>query len=200
MVSTNLLKKAFVSLSTVFVASLMGCGDTMTYSDYQEEEDEAIEKFINDRHISVVGEMPGSDGEWLNGEGKEIYCLYASGKAKGLYYHQVKKGDGDIIPQNDWTAYVRYVGYGMNGNMIYNCTSQYAPDPQCFKLSSNASDATFGVGFQQAVKNLRVGGKCKVIIPFDIGNSDNVTIKGYTTSDVGEYRTMYYEIELVGLE
>lgn len=200
MTPINHLKFAFVSLSTAILTTLSGCGDTITYADYQEEEEEAIEKFISAKHISVVGSMPETDGEWLNNSGNEIYYLYASGKTKGLYYHQIKKGEGDVLPQNNWTAYVRYVGYDMKGNMIYNCTSQYAPDPQSFKIKTDASGLTFGPGFQQAVKNLRVGGKCKVIIPFDIGNSDNITIKGHATSDENEYRTMYYEIELVGLE
>jgi len=173
----------------------------MTYSDYQEKEEDAIEGFIKSKNISVAGSMPETDGEWLNGDGKEIYYLYPSGKAKGLYYHQIKLGEGDLVPQDNWIAYVRYVGYSLeNGNMIYNCTAQYAPDPQCFRLNSKASEATFGIGFQQAVKNMRVGGKCRAIIPFDIGNSNNVTIKGNSTSDAGDYRTMYYEIELVGLE
>lgn len=200
MTPTNRLRTTFISLSTALLSLLPSCGDTKTYSDYQDEEDEAIERFINSKGISIVGTMPETDGEWLNKNGKEEYFLYTSGKAKGLYYHQVKKGEGDLAPQNNWTAYIRYVGYNMKGDMIYNCTAQYAPDPQSFKISSTSSDQTFGVGFQQAVKNLRIGGKCKVIIPFDIGNSENTTIKGYITSDEGEYRTMYYEIELVGLE
>ncbi len=200
MTPTNRLKIAFVTFSTALMTVFSGCGDAMTYADYQEEEDEAIEKFINDRHISIVGTMPETDGEWLTDSGKEVYYLYASGKSKGLYFHQIKKGEGDMVPQNNWTAYIRYVGYNMEGRMLYNCTAQYAPDPQSFRLCSDPSNSTFGIGFQEAVKNLRVGGKCKVIIPFDIGNSSNVTISGYSTTDAGEYRTMYYEIELVGLE
>ncbi len=200
MTPINRLRNTFISLSAAILTLLPSCGDTKTYSDYQDDEEKAIERFINSRGITIAGSMPETDGEWLNSAGKEEYFLYTTGKAKGLYYHQVKKGDGDMYPQDNWTAYIRYVGYDMSGNMIYNCTAQYTPDPQCFRLNSKASDATFGQGFQQAVRNLRVGGKCKVIIPFNIGNSDNTTIKGNSTSDAGDYRTMYYEIELVGLE
>ena len=197
----NRFKTGLVTLSAALAITLSSCGDAMTYSDYQEKEEDAIEGFIKSKNISVAGSMPETDGEWLNGDGKEIYYLYPSGKAKGLYYHQIKLGEGDLVPQDNWIAYVRYVGYSLeNGNMIYNCTAQYAPDPQCFRLNSKASEAIFGIGFQQAVKNMRVGGKCRAIIPFDIGNSNNVTIKGNSTSDAGDYRTMYYEIELVGLE
>lgn len=193
------IKLAILSLSTILCASFVGCSKTMTYSDYQENQDEAIEKFIKNHNIAVEGSLLPDTGNWVNTKGQEVYALYASGKAKGLYYHQVRLGDG-AVPQDNWTAFVRYVGYKLDGNMQYNCTAQYSPDPQCFKLTNDASSSTFGTGFQQAVKNLRVGGKCKVIIPFKIGNGSNIDITGTSYSDMSEYRPMYYEIELVGLE
>lgn len=195
MISTDRIKATVLSMA--IFASLIGCGDAKTYSDYVDDEDNAIENFIKSHNISVQGSMPEGDSTWLNESGKEIYYLYASGKSEGLYYHQVKKGDGEA-PKENWTAYVRYAGYTLEGRMLYNCTAQYAPDPQSLKITSSGS--TFGVGFQQALKNLRVGGKCKVIIPFSIGNENNLTLTGVTMSDANEYRPMYYEIELVGLE
>lgn len=202
MISNNRLKNILVSITTVFLATLSSCGDTMTYSDHKDDEKEAIENFIKSKNIAVIGSMPETDDEWIDNDGREIYYYYSSGRSRGLYYHQIKKGEGDVIPQDGWTAYVRYAGYRMNGDMLYNCTAQYAPDPQSFKIQPRATDneLTFGTGFQQAVKNLRIGGKCKIIVPFEIGNSDNTTLKGVLTSDAGEYRPMYYEIELVGLE
>ncbi len=195
MISTNRLKAAV--LSTAIFASFINCGDAKTYSDYVDDEDNAIENFIKSHNITVQGSMPETDSIWVDESGNEIYYLYASGKSEGLYYHQIRKGDGET-PKDNWTAYVRYAGYTLEGRMLYNCTAQYAPDPQNFKV--NPSGSTFGVGFQQAIKNLRVGGKCKVIIPFSIGNESNVTITGVSMSDANEYRPMYYEIELVGLE
>lgn len=194
-------KWAAMALSSILFLTISGCGGkTVTYSDHLDDEDEAIEKFLKEHNIATVGTMPSDSGNWVNEQGKEVYYLYASGKAEGLYYHQVKLGEGTLVPQKNWTAYVRYVGYTLTGNMQYNCTAQYSPDPQCFKITSDASNSVFGEGFQQAVKNLRVGGKCKVIIPFKIGNENNVTITGSSISDANEYRPMYYEIELVGLE
>lgn len=200
MILKSKVKIAALALTSLLYVTFSGCGKTMTYSDHLDEEDNQIENFIKDHHITTVGTMPADSGDWVDSNGNEIYYLYASGKAEGLYYHQVKLGEGTTAPQKNWTAYVRYVGYTLTGTMRYNCTAQYSPDPQSFKITSDASGSTFGEGFQQAVKNLRVGGKCKVIIPFKIGNESNVTITGSTLSDAEEYRPMYYEIELVGLE
>lgn len=194
------LKIATVSLSSLLCAAMVSCGDTMTYADHQDKEDEDIENFIKTHKVEVVNIMPQDSGEWVNESHNDIYFHYTSGKAKDLYYHQVELGDGEMVPQNNWTAYVRYVGYTLSGNMVYNCTAQYSPDPQSFKIKADAEGETFGPGFQQAIKNLRVGGKCKVVIPFKIGNEANITISGTSVSDVEEFRPMYYEIELVALE
>lgn len=177
----------------------LSCKDSETYADYVESEKEEIATFITSNNIAVTEKMPDGTGQWKDGD-RELYYNYTSGKADGLYYHQVELGDGDLVPQNNWTAYVRYVGYTLSGKEIYNCTARYSPDPQGFVLLNSPYGTRFGVGFQQAVKNLRVGGHCKVIIPFDIGNSYNITINGGNRSDIDNKQPMLYEIWLVGLE
>ena len=67
-------------------------------------------------------------------------------------------------------------------------------------MLSNAAGASYGVGFQQAVKNLRVGGHCQVIIPFKLANNNLVTISGTRRSDASNYQPMFYDIWLVALE
>ena len=177
----------------------LSCKDSETYADYVESEKEEIATFITSNNIAVTEKMPEGTGQWKDGD-RELYYNYTSGKADGLYYHQEELGDGDLVPQNNWTAYVRYVGYTLSGKEIYNCTARYSPDPQGFVLLNSPYGTRFGVGFQQAVKNLRVGGHCKVIIPFDIGNSYNITINGGNRSDIDNKQPMLYEIWLVGLE
>lgn len=175
------------------------CKDTETYADYVENEREEIATFITSNNIAVTDNKPEGTGKWKDGD-RELYYNYTSGKADGLYYHQVELGSGDLVPQNNWTAYVRYIGYTLDGKEIYNCTARYSPDPQGFVLLNSPSGTKFGVGFQQAVKNMRVGGHCKVIIPFDIGNSYNIAISGKKRSDFDNKQPMLYEIWLVGLE
>ena len=175
------------------------CKDTETYADYVENEKEEIAAFITNNKIAVTENRPTSKGEWKDGD-RDLYYNYTSGKADGLYYHQVELGDGDLVPRNNWTAYVRYIGYTLDGKEVYNCTASYSPDPQGFVLLSSPYGTRFGVGFQEAVKNLRVGGHCKVIIPFDLGNSNNITITGGKRSDLDNKQPMLYESWLVGLE
>lgn len=192
-ISKNILGIALLGL---FISS---CKDTETYADYVENEKEEIASFITTKNISVTENMPTGEGKWEDG-GREVYYHYTSGKSDGLYYHQIELGDGDLVPQNNWTAYVRYIGYTLSGKEVYNCTAKYSPDPQGFVLLNSPYGSKFGIGFQQAVKNLRVGGHCKVIIPFDLGNSYNITINGGKRSDLDNKQPMFYEIWLVGLE
>jgi hypothetical protein len=200
----NMSKIELKFFSKIVGVALLGllplsCKDTETYADYVESVKEEIATFITSNNIAVTEKMPEGTGQWKDGD-RELYYNYTSGKADGLYYHQVELGDGDLVLQNNWTAYVRYVGYTLNGKEIYNCTARYSPDPQGFVLLNSPYGTRFGVGFQQAVKNLRVGGHCKVIIPFDIGNSYNIAINGGNRSDIDNKQPMLYEIWLVGLE
>lgn len=183
----------FVSLVAV---SFLSCSKTKSYADYVNEQNDAIDDYISRNKIKVVYIMPETDGEWLTEDGDPIYYL----DHQGLYYHQIKKGDGDIIPKTGYKAYVRYVGNDLYGNQIYNHSSKAVADPVSFTLLSSPSNSTYGVGFQTAVKNMRSGGHCKTIIPFTIGNGTDKTVSSVAGSDVMSYRPMEYEIWLTNVE
>ncbi len=177
----------------------VSCKKSNTYADYVEAEDDAIERFISRNDIAVTSTCPQDTVEWMDGN-RELYYLYNSGKADGLYYHLVELGDGDQVPQEGWTAYVRYIGKTMSEEVVYDCTAAVNPDPLSFVIQKDAYRKSYGRGFQQAVCNLRVGGHCKVIIPFSIGNHTLSTLSGGSRSDYENYQPMFYEIWLVGLE
>lgn len=185
----------------LILATLLGtsCKKSNTYADYVDDQKDEISSFLSKNKISVTGAMPEDSTEWKDGD-NDVYYLYSSGKADGLYFHLCDKGYGDLEPQTNWTAYVRYKGYSLSGDLVYDCTAGVNPDPLSFVILSDAYGASYGRGFQQAVKNLRVGGHCKVIIPFSIGNSTLTTVTGGTRSDYENYQPMFYEIWLVGLE
>lgn len=177
---------------------LNSCKKSNTYADYKEAEDEAIDSYISKNHIKVTSVEPQSDEEWME-NGQEVFCHYTSSKAEGLYFHLCERGDG-LTPEVNWTAFVRYTGTSMKGKEFYNCTSSYSPDPKSFIVRSDAAGESYGRGFQEAVKKLKVGGHCKVIIPFTIGNSTLTMTTGGSFSDKSNYQPMAYEIWLVGVE
>lgn len=171
------------------------CSRTKSYADYVEEENSAISSYLKKEDVVVVNTIPLGDGEWLTADGRPIYFK----DSYGMYFHQVRKGDGTMQPQTGYKAYVRYIGTDLYGKVYYNCTSQTSADPTSFTISSR-SGSVYGVGFQNAVRMMRSGGNCKVIIPFAIGNGTNTMLSGISTSDASDYRPMVYDITLVNVE
>ncbi|MCB9017815.1 MAG: DUF4827 family protein [Prevotellaceae bacterium] len=185
------------SLLTIMLALMsFSCSKSKSYADYVNEEKSAIGNYIDANNIEVVNTKPEGDGEWLTADGKPIYYR----DSYGLYFHQISKGTGTLAPLTGYTAYVRYVGKDLYGTEYYNHTSKNSADPASFTISSSPSGNQYGVGFQMAVRYMRSGGHCKVIIPFTIGNGTNYTVSGGKDSDVSNYRPMSYEIWLVNVE
>lgn len=183
----------------VCAVALFSCKDTETYADRVDDEKEAIKSFIAGKNFAVTTSMPTDSLEWMDGN-KKLFYKYETGVLEGLYYHQVEKGTG-AEPQTNWKAYVRYKGYDMTGKLYYDCTAATNPDPLSFILLQNpTSNNNYGRGFQYAVRNLRVGGHCQVIIPFDLANGTLSTVTGGKRSDADEYKPMFYDIWLVALE
>jgi FKBP-type peptidyl-prolyl cis-trans isomerase len=178
------------------LVGLLSCSKTKTYADYLEEERKNIKNYINSNQIEIRMTQPEGDGEWKTDDGRDIYFLSAS----GLYYHQIDKGAGDRTPVVRSTVYVRYKGEKLSGEVLYNTMYDQAADPDYFVVVSNASTAKFGIGFQEAVRNLTKGGHCKVIIPFTIGNGYNQTIQGTSIADAANYTPMVYEIILENIQ
>ena len=50
MTPTNRIRTMVVTFSTALIAAFSSCGDTMTYSDYQDKEEESIENFIKTKN------------------------------------------------------------------------------------------------------------------------------------------------------
>jgi FKBP-type peptidyl-prolyl cis-trans isomerase len=177
--------------------TIASCSKTKTYADYLNEERENIAKYISANNISVQNSKPEGVGEWKTADGKDIYYHSSS----GLYYHQIEKGDGqELVDYMGYRAYVRYIGTNLFGNEIYNWTAKFEPDPDSFEISSSPNGKRFGIGFQEAVKNMGTGGHCKIIVPFNLGNGNNWTTSGAIFSDAANYTPMIYEIWLIRLE
>lgn len=187
-----------VFLLFVSILTIVSCSKTKTYADYLKEERENINKYINasTNNISVQKFKPEGAGEWKTAGGKDIYYLSSS----GLYYHQIERGSGSVEPVVGYAAHVRYIGTELFGAKIYDCTAKYSDAPQSFEISYSPNGKRFGTGFQEAVKNMRADGHCKIIVPFNIGNGNNVTLSGTIFSDAANYIPMVYEIWLIRVE
>jgi len=176
-----------VLLPVVLIFSIASCSKTKTYADYLKEERENISKYINANNIAVQNFMPKDGEEWKTEDGRDIY--YQS-TLSGIYYHQIEKGTGSDAPALGYTVTVRYTGRNFSGIEIYNCTPKVTPDPESFEISASPAGKKFGTGFQEAVKYMRAGGHCKVILPFNAGNAPESTY----------YTPMLYEIWLIRVE
>ena len=189
--------KIILAVSPLIMLNVVSsCSKTKTYADYLKEERKKIDGYINSNQIDVRSTKPdATQNEWKNDAGNDIYYHASS----GLYYHQIDSGNGN--PALGYKeALVRYMGYDLSGILIYDCTGNNSYDPHSVNLVSGTTGRTFGSGFQEAVKYMREGGHCKIIIPFAIGNGTNVTIAGTARSDMGEYAPMLYEIWLLKVE
>ena len=189
--------KITLGMLPLIMLGVVSCNKTKTYAAYLKEERKKISDYIDYNQIDVWNTKPDATlNEWKNEKGNDIYFRTSS----GLYYHQIDSGTGELA--NDYKgAYVRYRGTDLSGILIYDCTGNSSPNPQFVNLISGTSNRIFGSGFQEAVKKMREGGHCKIIIPFAIGNGPNLPI-GSTTplSDSESYTPMLYEIWLIKVE
>lgn len=189
------IKTIFFSLLSI--VSIASCSKTKTYADYLKEERKNISNYINAESIDIQNSKPEGSSEWKTADGKNDVYYHSS---SGLYYHQIDRGGGLVDPVVGYTVYIRYIGTTLSGTVMYDCTSKIEPDPQSFEIASNPNGRTFGVGFQEAVKYMRSGGHCKIILPFNIGNGSNLTLTGTVFSDAANYTPMLYEIWLIRVE
>ena len=83
----------------------------------------------------------------------------------GLYYIEKELGDGDSV-QNGDLVYVHYVIYNLNDELIESSYEYDQPLP--FIVGENQMIA----GIEEAVSYMKVGGKCKIIVPSQLGFGD----------------------------
>ena len=81
----NEVKRGLLILACVL--SLFSCKDSgKTYSEWLEEEEDAIEAFIKGKNISVTTSMPTGTSEWMDGQ-KRLFYKYESGvPSKNIRY------------------------------------------------------------------------------------------------------------------
>ncbi|KAI3978427.1 hypothetical protein MKX01_013225 [Papaver californicum] len=98
-------------------------------------------------------------------EGFEVKVVTSDNYVKcenGLIYADIKVGQGDC-PQDGQQVTFHYIGYNESGRRIDSTYLQGAPAK--IRVGTNA----LVPGFEQGIKDMRPGGKRRVIIPPDLG-------------------------------
>lgn len=133
--------------------------EIMTSDEYEDEL-----KLINE-------EKERKKSEKLKKEPQEIAKYLKSNnidvlpQPSGLYYIEKELGDGDSV-QNGDLVYVHYVIYNLNDELIESSYEYDQPLP--FIVGENQMIA----GIEEAVSYMKVGGKCRIIVPSQLGFGD----------------------------
>lgn len=109
-------------------------------------------------------------------------------KPSGLYYYEVKAGSGDLPVKKD-TAYVKYTGKFLNGNIFD--TNVGKQDTLIFPVLGGYLIE----GFDEGITYMKPGGKAIFLIPSWLAYGTN-GLYGF----VSGYTPLLFDIELVKLK
>lgn len=109
----------------------------------------------------------------------------------GLYYIDVKEGEGDSIEAGkDYKVYVYYTFYHLDGTLVDQVGLAGKYEPHSF----NYSDFNVKQAFREAVSKMKEGGKARLIIPSTLNNGTPYT--GVEISGTNEFYTVICDLEL----
>ena len=127
--------------------------------------------------LSSVAKPPFPPGDPLTGEWTET--------RSGLKYYDLRVGDGAMPSGPRSTVKVHYTGWFANGTEFDS--SFRRGEPTQFRLNQVIAGWTEGVG------SMRVGGKRKLLVPFDLGYG--VAGRG----SIPGRATLVFDVELLGV-
>ena len=107
--------------------------------------------------------------------------------ATGVYYLEIEKGDGQIVDNGDIVT-IHYNLYNIEDKLI---ESSFGSDPLQFVYGNNEMVP----GIEEALGNMRVGGKATLIIPSTMGFGDIAIDKELPANS-----TVIFDIELIDVQ
>ena len=132
-------------------------------------------------------------------EREEIESYLANNKAKkfikkesGLYYLEIVEGTG-IAPADNDTAYVKYTGMFLNGDVFQSFTDDDLPH----KIM--VGSLSIIQGFSEGLKYMKEGGKATILIPSSLAygiTGDYYVIDG-NIYPISGYTPLLFDIELI---
>lgn len=107
--------------------------------------------------------------------------------ASGVYYLEIETGDGSVVDNGDIVT-IHYNLYNIEDKLI---ESSFGSDPLQFVYGNNEMVP----GIEEALVNMRVGGKATLIIPSTMGFGDVAIDKELPANS-----TVIFDIELIGVQ
>ena len=105
----------------------------------------------------------------------------------GVYYLEIKAGDGESVEKGD-LVYLHYNLYNIEDKLI---ETSYEGDPLVFYYGSDQMVP----GIEEALKNMRVGGKATIIVPSTMGFGDVAIDKELPANS-----TVIFDLDLVEVQ
>lgn len=129
-------------------------------SDEYEKELKMIEEENERKKTERLQKEPQEIAKYLKNNKIDILS-----KPSGLYFIETKAGEGEIAEYGDLIS-VHYVIYNLD-NEVIESSYEYG-QPLSFVYGENQMIA----GIEEAVSYMKVGGKCKIIVPSQLGFGD----------------------------
>ncbi|MDG5800017.1 hypothetical protein QA597_06545 [Marinilabiliaceae bacterium ANBcel2] len=156
-----------------------GCDDGYSGVDYRQlEEDEK----------TLLGEFYASAMDTLVSQSKDTLDFR---ETTGLMFFEIEKGDGEIIGSGVEVSF-RYKYYQLEMDeetgeaVLYDGGwSNYDSDYPVTYTTGNTGDGIYE-GLDQGIRNMRLNGKAKMVIPSFIGT--------------GDFNTLFAEVEVTAVE
>ncbi len=133
--------------------------DVMTSDEYENEQRELMEEEERLKKQRLE-EEPYKIAKYLKDNNIDVLP-----KPSGLYFVEKEVGDGSYVQSGDLVL-VHYTIYNLDGKMIESSYDFEQPLPFVY------GDNQMLAGIEEAVGYMRVGGKCKIIVPSNLGFGD----------------------------
>lgn len=133
--------------------------DIMTSDEYEEEQRKLMEEaeLLKKQRLQ---EEPKKIAKYLKDNNIDVLP-----KSSGLYFIETEEGNGDYVQDGDMVS-VHYIIYNIDGELVESSYEYGQPLP--FIYGENQMLA----GIEEAIGYMRVGGKCKIIVPSHLGFGD----------------------------
>lgn len=164
-----------VMLSLILAVCITSCDDTKTYAELIDEENEAVEKFLETQ--TVINSIP-ADNDFQVGENAPYYKLDEDGY---VYMQVLNKGDGGMAKYND-VIFFRYsrmniLTWADGGDQTITGNDDNVSQAYSFNFQNSSLNSTsqYGTGIQEPLKYIELNSHVNLIIKSKAGSTSELT-------------------------